>query len=222
MYLLWICSITDVDGVFKICGSLGLIQPELRDGVFERIVHHGIEFVSAQPWHGIVPNFTENVQVGIELFHSLAKRAAELMGDLIGHVQTQSVNAEIAHPVFTDSDQIIDDGRIVGVQFGHECGIGKRIKFAILGAVIRGVKRPLIDHEPIKIRRLRAVLKHILPLWKFMAAVIEYAVEHDADSLLMSGVNQFAQGSFIAERWVNAKVIRGVVFVRSGGGKKWA
>ena len=75
------------------------------------------------------------------------------------------------------------------------------------------------DVEPIPVRGFFTVLEHILKLPEEEAAVVEHAVQHDADAPLVGLLHQFHQGTLIPEMRVDTGVIVGVVLMVCGSFK---
>ena len=76
--------------------------------------------------------------------------------------------------------------------------------------------------EPVLIRRILPVFQHVLERAEIQATVIEYAVEHNADAVLMGLVHQLLEGLLVPEVGVNLRVIHRIVLMVGAGQKNRA
>ena len=116
-----------------------------------------------------------------------------------------------AQPVAPHVEEIRRAGFVLHVQLGHVR------PFLAEGHVAAGIL--LAEEEPVVIFGVLPLLHRVLERRKAEAAMVEYAVQYDADALLVQRVGQIAQILQRAEQRVNPIIIERVVSV-GGIGKE--
>ena len=101
--LLHIARITAVDRILKILVGEALVNPEILDALSQRVVHNRVKLISSEPWHRVVPNLPQNIDVRLDRFQPASQLLAERMGNLVRHVQSDAVHIIVSDPVFADS-----------------------------------------------------------------------------------------------------------------------
>src|SRR6266545_596705 len=79
-----------------------------------------------------------------------------------------------------------------------------------------GVQGKALDMKPVQVGRVGAVLKHIVEGVEPSPAVVEDAVEDDANAVVVGGGDQLVEGRQVAEVRVDAEVVEGVIFMVRG------
>ena len=147
--LLHITCIASVNRILKILIGQTLINPEILNTLSQWIVHNGIKFIPAKPRKCIVPDFSEDINIRVNFLHSGMQFLTESMRYLICHIQTDSVNTIMFHPVCTDVYKIFSNFRVIGIDFRHSIIKGKCINLFFLCSLSIPVKRPFIYHKPV-------------------------------------------------------------------------
>ena len=111
------------------------------------------------------------------------------MGNLMGHIQPQPVNTEFLYPIFAGFRQIFRNLIIIGIQLWHKSREMEGIILFVVGPGIRLIKGPFIYHKPIPVSGFRAFFQNVLPIGKIIAAMIEYAVQHDSYTRFMGRIH---------------------------------
>ena len=211
--LLHIACIAAVDCILKVFIRQALINPEILDTLSKRIIHYRIKLISAQPRKRVVPDFSENIDIRVDLLDPRMQFFAEPVGNFICHIQTDSIDSVIFHPVGTNIYKIFAYFRIVCIDLWHGIKKGKCIILFLLCRLPVFIKRPFIDHKPVIIFRLRSLCKHILPRCEIISGMIEHTVKHYADAPLMRFLHKVFKGFLIAKTRINLRIIRGIIFV---------
>ena len=158
----------------------------------EVVVHRGVEHVPAQPVPRGLPHLADEQDVGIYGLYGAAEGPPEAVVHLAGHIEPPAVYAELLHPVPAHGAEIVPDLAVRRVQLRHHALIGV--------AGIRGVGLPVLralhgEAQAVKPRaaaRALLVLYHVLKGAEVPAAVVEHAVDYNADAPGVQGVHHGA------------------------------
>ena len=113
--LLHITRIAAVNRILKVLVGQAFVNPEILDALPQRIIHDRVKLVSPKPGHGVVPDFSQNVNILLYGFQPASQLLAEGMGNLVCHIQPDPVHVIVSDPVFADPDQVIPHFWIVGI-----------------------------------------------------------------------------------------------------------
>ncbi|RLS87844.1 MAG: hypothetical protein DWI09_09215 [Planctomycetota bacterium] len=187
--------------------------------VGKRIVHRRIEGRPIEPRVGAIPNFANDVGVGVDRLHQSAPCTPKTLGNLVGHIEPPSIDAvrwiAIAvgiHPATGDVDDVLLR-RCAGDALGILAKLGQFAE-SRPAAVLERLKA--FKHKPIGVARLRALGLHLEERLVAITNMIEHAVKNHAQSLRLQ-LRQHSKKRAIA--CVEAPC-RGIeqILVRSGDG----
>ena len=179
--------------LLKSQGGQRFIVKEFPEAQRERIIHYRIQLAAAQPRQGTAPYFSKQVKVFFKTAHPPIKLPAKCVRKLIRNIEPEPINIITAHPCFAYVQEVINDGRIIGIQLRHRIDIRKRTVPPVFSVCTgwnvsargvftfrfcNGFKRPFLYDKPIKIRRGGSVTDNILPQCKVPTAVIKDTVQH--------------------------------------------
>ena len=180
-------------------------------------MHDGVVLVPLQPGRGVVPDLAQQIEAGLDGLQPDPQPAQEIVGDLVAHIKADGVDVVLAHPAFTQPDQIILDGGQVGVQLGHPAVEGEGVVPAVPGVAL--LKGPPMDEEPAPVGGVGPMGHHVPPGAEVGAAVVEHRVHHHPDALVVGSMHQPAEILLAAEIGIDAGVVGRVVLVDAGGQK---
>ena len=184
---------------------------EFPNRLGENVVHRAVEHVAhGAPLARIVPALGDHDRIRFRLQHGAAELPPEIGIDLRRYVQPPAVHVRLAQPIAPHVEEIRRAGLVLHVQLGHVR------PFFAEGHVAAGVLRP--EEEPVVIFGRLALLHRVLKRREAQAAVVEHAVQHDADVPRVQRVGQIAQILQRAEQRVNLVIVERVVAV--GGIRK--
>ena len=149
--LLHIHSITAVHHVFKLFFPHCLIQEEIMDTAHQRIVHNRVVLIPGEPLAGVMPDFSQKIDVRLDLLQVFPHPLQEAVGHLIAYVKTDSVDVIFPDPSFTNLAEIIDHFFIIGIELGHPVRKGKGVKPAVPCVTLFPDLIPVLYHEPVRI-----------------------------------------------------------------------
>ena len=212
-------------------GHDGILQPlasvqtpdVVDDGSAVRIVHHAVQLapgkVSAalaagEFVGGILPHFSQQQSIGLDLVNPLAQQPDEFIRQLVGHIQPVAVGTQpepVGHHAVLVPDDIIQEGWL---HFVH-CGQGIKIPPAVVAA------GPGVEGVPAAVGRLlgvvsAAAVKMSLPV-KVQAVrtgVGEYPIQNHPDAPVVGSLAHGGKILLGAQHGVGGFVITGVVAVR--------
>ena len=209
-------------------GGQRFIVKEFPEAQRKRIIHYRIQLAAAQPRQGTAPYFTEQVKVFFKTAHPPIKLPAKCVRKLIRNIEPEPVNIIAAHPCFAYVQQVIDDGRIIGIQLRHRIDIRKNAVSSALsvctgrsargGFTFRfcnGFKRPFLYDKPIEIRRGFSVADNILPQCKVPAAVVKDAIQHHFYTACMGFFHQRMQIICAAECRIDIQIIGCIILMHT-------
>ncbi len=186
----------------------------------EDVVHHGVEAVAAQPLARLVPDFADDVGIGVALFHRGAERLPEGdVVDLLRHVEPPAVDAKV-DPETRHVEQIFAHTGIGDVELGQRRDVPPGVVvMRILGVVFVGAQRPAMHLEPVNVRRVAAAFQNVMKGPEAAAGVVEDAIQHHVHAARVCGVEQFAQRGIATQQRIDLHVVEGVIAVVGGRGK---
>ena len=212
------------DGILQALASVQTTDV-VDDGSAVRIVHHAVQLapgkVSAalaagEFVGGILPHFSQQQSIGLDLVNPLAQQPDKLIRQLVGHIQSVAVGTQpepVGHHAVLVPDDIIQEGWL---HFVH-CGQGIKIPPAVVAA------GPGVEGVPATVGRLlgvvsAAAVKMSLPV-KVQAVrtgVGEHPIQNHPDAPVVGCLAHGGKIFLGAQHGIGGFVITGVVAV---GGK---
>ena len=185
----------------------------------EIIIHGGIEHISLEPMSGTFPNLANQQSLRVCCLHRFPEGTPEAVIHLAGHIQPPAVNMELLYPVSAYPAQIILYFLISSIELGHHPLIGKASIGGILLRTFRPYHRKFQVVEPVPIGGKLLVLHHICKGKEVPAAMIEYPIDEDTDSVGMKNVHQLPKDLVPAKHRVHMEIVHQIVLVVLPGSK---
>ncbi|MNJ41816.1 hypothetical protein D3C77_367570 [compost metagenome] len=135
-----------------------------------------------------MPNFAEDVGVGVGLFHNFPEVSPELVIYLIRDIQAPAVDPDLLDPILCNTQQILLDLGVFRIQLRHmrlegECIVSRHS--------VLNLQRELAHDEPVLVARLLALLQDINKRSERFAGMIEDRVEQDANASFMTSLHKY-------------------------------
>ena len=160
-----------------------------------------------------MPDLPQQVQIGLERPQAFPHFFQEAVGDLVSHIIADAVDVKFPDPVLADAAEIVDHFLVVGVQLGHPVREGEGIETGVSG--VRSFLQivPVVDHEPVRVRRFLLLFQHVQPGGETAAAVVEHRVHHDADAVFMRLFHQSGKVLIGSELGIDAGIVLRIILV---------
>ena len=138
----------------------------------------------------------------------MSETAHKVVIQAVRHIQTESVNVKFFNPSAHAVQQIIGYGRILKVQL-HQLIMS--FPAFVPEAIVVAAVAVKADVKPVFIWRIPFLFLHIAECPESSSYMIEYAVQHDADTMLMKCAADICKIFIRAKTTVNRTEISGVV-----------
>ena len=211
--LLHIHSITAIHHVFKLFFAHRPVEEKVMDPAHQRIIHDRIVLVPCEPLTGVMPDFSQEIDVRLDLLQMFSHPFQKAVRHLIPHVKAYAVDIILPDPALAHPAEILDHFRVIRVELRHPVCKGKRVEPAVPGVSLLSDLFPVLHHEPVRILRSSPLFLHIKPGAEFPAAVIEHCVQHDADPSFMCLRDKRLHRLIIPEGRIDLRIVHRVVFV---------
>ena len=197
----------------------------------ERVIHQAVRLaaqkVLAAPGVGdlrraVLPDLTEKIGVGVLLVYRRADLFDELVGQLVGDVEPPAGRAR-AQPALDDGVVALDD--VVNITLFELVDRGQVLDAPPRVILVReGVEAvPAVVGRLLALRRAEVVVEAVgVEVDALAPCVVEDAVEHHVDAVLLRLRAERAEVRFIAEQRVDALIAGCVVAVVGRGLKNGA
>ena len=195
---------------------------EIDDGGAVGIIHNGVQLrvgkVGAASAVGgfagsVLPHLAQHQSIGLQLFDPVVEQLQEFVGQLICHVQTETVCTQL-QPVGDDTvfvgDDILDEGGIHFVDGGQ----GVEIPPTVVGV------RPLIEGIPavvggfgITVGTLAGERAVFVEIQTVGAGVGIHTIQNDFDAALMGSITHGLEVCNGTQHGVGGLIVTGIVAV---------
>ena len=155
-------------------------------------------------------NFTDQCKARFELFTEMAEPLHEVVVQAVSYIQSEPVDPELLNPHFYTVEQIVDNRRILQVQFDQ---LIMAFPSLIPEAVIVTAVSVEINAEPVFVRRIPFLFLNVLKCPETSSYMIEHAVKHDLYIVIVKRLTDFFEVVIRAEAAVDLCKISCVVTV---------
>ena len=179
----------------------------------EIVIHGGVKHVALEPVPCAFPYFADEQHIRVNLLHRFSECPPEAIVHFTGNIQPPAVDVEILHPIASYLAKVLSHSRVRCIQLWHHPLIGEAFVFRIILRIVRTHHGEFQTVEPVSVRGCLSFFHHIFKGEKMPAAMIEHAVDQNADSPCMKHTYQMMQCLVAAKARVNVKIIQKIVFV---------
>ena len=175
------------------------------------VIRTAMEHVGVDPLVVVaVECLAEQEEVDADFLCLAAQAAEEVLFEAVGHVETQTVNAELFDPEVYAVQEVVDHGGVAEIQLDQ--GVMPLPTLVPETVVVGGVAVE-VNQEPVAVGRIPFPGAHVAERPKIPPDVVEYGVDDDLDSGGVTLLDKRAEVGVGAQAVVDTPIVAGIVAV---------